>query len=56
MSKIVDELFALFIDLVRRITFFDKEIETIFRQSQPCLRITKIKALVLKQRLQWYLL
>ncbi len=45
MRKTVAELFDLFIDLGRRMTFFDKEIETIFRQSEPCRRIAKIKGI-----------
>ncbi|MEY8712281.1 IS110 family transposase [Mangrovibacter phragmitis] len=45
MRKTVAELFDLFMDLGRRITFFDKEIEAIFRQSEPCQRIAKIKGI-----------
>jgi transposase len=37
------ELYDLFRDLDRRIASFDKKIERIFRASEPCQRIAKIK-------------
>src|ERR1700756_2693731 len=39
----LSELYDLFRDLDRRIGSFDKKIERIFRQSEPCQRIAKIK-------------
>ena len=39
----LSELYDLFRDLDRRIASFDKKIERIFRQSEPCQRIAKIK-------------
>ncbi len=43
MRRIIAELYDLLLNLDSRITFFDKEIETIFRQSEACQRIAKIK-------------
>lgn len=37
------ELYDLFRDLDRRIASFDKKIERVFRQSEPCQRIAMIK-------------
>ena len=37
------ELYDLFRDLDRRISIFDKKIEAVFRTSEPCQRIAKIK-------------
>ncbi|MCQ0990504.1 IS110 family RNA-guided transposase, partial [Jiella marina] len=37
------ELYDLFRDLDRRITSFDKKIERVFRESEPCQRIARIK-------------
>ena len=37
------ELYDLFRDLDRRIASFDKKIERIFRETEPCQRIAKIK-------------
>ncbi|MCW0332981.1 hypothetical protein NB704_004370 [Pantoea ananatis] len=45
MRKTIAELYKLFIDLVKRIKFFDKEIETVFRQSAECQRIAKVKGI-----------
>ena len=39
----IHELYDLFRDLDRRIASFDKKIERVFRQSEPCQRIAKIK-------------
>jgi len=39
------ELYDLFRDLDRRIRIFDKKIETVFRDSEPCQRIAKIKGI-----------
>ncbi|EAA7604755.1 IS110 family transposase [Salmonella enterica subsp. enterica] len=39
MRRTIAELYDLFNDLERRIHFFDKEIETVFRQSEACQRI-----------------
>lgn len=39
------ELYDLFNDLGRRINFFDKEIDTIFRQSEACQHIAKVKGI-----------
>ncbi len=39
----IAELYDLFIDLDRRILSFDKKIERVFRQSEPCQRIARIK-------------
>ncbi|EAM3159789.1 IS110 family transposase, partial [Salmonella enterica] len=38
MRRTIAELYDLFNDLGRRIHFFDKEIETVFRQSEACQR------------------
>nr|WDS96491.1 IS110 family transposase ISKpn2 [Enterobacter sp.] len=45
MRKTIAELYELFIDLEKRIKFFDKEIETFFRQSEECQRIAKVKGI-----------
>ncbi len=45
MRRTVAELYELFIDLEKRINFFDKEIETVFRQSSECQRIAKVKGI-----------
>ncbi|MGK3126453.1 IS110 family transposase [Candidatus Pantoea formicae] len=45
MRKTIAELYELFIDLEKRINFFDKEIETVFRQSAECQRIAKVKGI-----------
>jgi len=37
------ELYDLFCDLDRRIKLFDRKIEAVFRQSEPCQRIARIK-------------
>ncbi len=39
----IRELYDLFRDLDRRIAIFDKKIEQVFRASEPCQRIAKIK-------------
>jgi transposase len=39
----IHELYDLFRDLDRRISIFDKKIEAVFRTSEPCQRIAKIK-------------
>jgi transposase len=39
----ISELYDLFRDLDRRIAIFDKKIEQVFRTSEPCQRIAKIK-------------
>lgn len=36
MRRTIAELYDLFNDLEQRIHFFDKEIETVFRQSEAC--------------------
>lgn len=36
MCRTIAERYDLFNDLERRIHFFDKEIETVFRQSEAC--------------------
>lgn len=41
--EIIHELYDLFRDLDRRIGSFDKKIERVFRESEPCQRIAKIK-------------
>ncbi len=49
MRRTIAGLYDLFNDLGRRI-IFDKEIETVFRQSEACQRIAKVKGtLVLKR-------
>lgn len=45
MSRTVAELYDLFNDLGRRINFFDKEIEAVFRQSVTCKHIAKVKCI-----------
>jgi transposase len=39
----IAELYDLFCDLDRRIAFFDKKIDRVFRESEDCQRIAKIK-------------
>ena len=39
----LSELYDLFRDLDRRIASFDKKIDRVFRESEPCQRIAKIK-------------
>jgi transposase len=39
----ISELYDLFRDLDRRITSFDKKIDRVFRESEPCRRIATIK-------------
>lgn len=39
----IHELYDLLRDLDRRISIFDKKVEAVFRQSEPCQRIAKIK-------------
>jgi transposase len=39
----IAELFDLFHDLDRRIAIFDRKIEAVFRESEPCQRIARIK-------------
>lgn len=39
----IAELYDLFHDLDRRIAIFDRKIEAVFRQSEPCQRIARIK-------------
>lgn len=41
MRRTTSELYDLFNDLVRRMNFFDKEIDAVFRQSEACQRLTK---------------
>lgn len=45
MRRTIAELYELFNDLGRRIHFFDKEIETLFRQSEACQRIARVKGI-----------
>lgn len=45
MRRTIAELYDLFNDLERRIHFFDKEIETVFRQSEACQRIARVKGI-----------
>lgn len=45
MRRTIAELYDLFNDLGCRIHFFDKEIETVFRQSEACQRIAKVKGI-----------
>lgn len=45
IRRTIAELYELFIDLEKRINFFDKEIETVFRQSSECQRIAKVKGI-----------
>ena len=44
----IGELYDLFRDLDRRIASFDKKIERIFLESEPCQRIAKIKGIGVK--------
>jgi len=39
----IGELHDLMVDLDRRITSFDRKIERVFRESEPCRRIVRIK-------------
>jgi len=41
MRRTTSELYDLFNDLVRRMNFFDKEIDAVFRQSEACQRLAK---------------
>ncbi|CAJ0562512.1 rmpB-like protein [Klebsiella pneumoniae] len=45
MRRTTAELYNLFNDLGRRISFFDKEIDAVFRQSEACQRIAKVKGI-----------
>ena len=45
MRRTIAELYDLFNDLKRRIHFFDKEIETVFRQLEACQRIAQVKGI-----------
>lgn len=45
MRRTIAELYDLFLDLERRIDFFDKEIDTVFKQSEACQRIAKVKGI-----------
>lgn len=45
MRRTVAELYELFNNLGRRINFFDKEIDAVFRQSEACQRIAKVKGI-----------
>lgn len=45
MRRTIAELYDLFDDLGRHINFFDKEIEAVFRQSEACQRIAKVKGI-----------
>lgn len=45
MRRTIAELYDLFNDLSRRISFFDKEIDAVFRQSEACQRIVKVKGI-----------
>lgn len=45
MRRTIAELYDLFNDPERRIHFFDKEIETVFRQSEACQRIARVKGI-----------
>lgn len=49
MRRTIAELYDLFNDLGRRINFFDKEIDAVFRQSEACQRIAKVKGIGPKQ-------
>ena len=48
MRRTVAELYELFNNLGRRINFFDKEIDAVFRQSEACQRIVRVKDIVPK--------
>lgn len=45
MSRTIAELYDLFNDPGRRINFFDNEIDVVFRQSEACQRIAKVKGI-----------
>lgn len=45
MRRTIAELYDLFNDLARRINFFDKEIEVVFRQSEACQRIARVRGI-----------
>lgn len=45
MRRTIAELYDLFNDLGRRINFFDNEIDVVFRQSEACQRIAKVKGI-----------
>lgn len=45
MCKTIAELYDLFNDPGRRINFFDKEIDVVFRKSEACQRIVKVKGI-----------
>ena len=45
MRRTVAELYELSNNLGRRINFFDKEIDAVFRQSEACQRIAKVKGI-----------
>lgn len=45
MRRTFAELYDLFLDLKRRIGFFDKEIDTVFKQSEACQRIAKVNGI-----------
>lgn len=45
MRRTIAELYDLFNDLGCRINFFDKEIDAVFRQSEACQRIAKVKGI-----------
>lgn len=45
MSRTIAELYVFFNDLERLIHFFDKEFETVFRQSEASQRIAKVKGI-----------
>ncbi len=45
MRRTIAELYDLFNDLGRRISFFDKEIDAVCRQSEACQRIAKVKGI-----------
>lgn len=49
MRRTVAELYDLFNDLGRRINFFDKGIDAVFRQSEACQNIAKVKGIDPKQ-------
>lgn len=44
-ERTIAELYDFFNDFGRRINFFDKEIDTVFRQSEACQRIVKVKGI-----------
>lgn len=45
MRRTIAERYDLFNDPEHRICFFDKEIETVFRQSEACQHIDKVKGI-----------